>query len=337
MAAARQPDQRRAPDVKTMHYGCSIYGLDVLANRPIPTVPHSTITNADVRVSFEALPEWFASLKPHEVETTYVTDYSSNCGKPALIFSKLLGGKFYRFSYADQTEFVVDQTGREIWTTWPAPLTLEDNATYLLGPVMGFVLLLRGMVCLHASSVVVGGNAIALIGPAGAGKSTTAAAFAARGFSILAEDVVTLDDRGDSFFVRPAYPCIRLWPASAATLFGSRSALPLLTPNWDKRYLDLTQQSGRFETEPRPLAAIFLLNERRDDPRAPFVEYVERAEALMSLIANTYATKLMDKQMRAREFELLSRLLAKVPLRRITPHANPDRIPELCDSILLHV
>jgi len=320
-----------------MHYGCSIYGLDVLANRPIPTVPHSTITTADVRVSFGALPQWFALLEPHEIETIYITDYGDDCGKPALIFSRLRGGKFYRFSYADETEFVVDQTGREIWTTWPAPLTLEDNATYLLGPVMGFVLLLRGLVCLHASSVVIDGQAIALIGPAGAGKSTTAAAFVTRGFSILAEDVVTLDDRGDSFFVRPAYPCIRLWPASAASLFGSRSALPPLTPNWDKRYLDLRQHSGRFETESRPLAAIFLLSERRDDPRAPLVEAMERAEALLSLIANTYATKLMDKQMRAREFELLSSLLTKVPVMRVTPHANPDRISELCDSILLHV
>ncbi|HEY2962153.1 MAG TPA: hypothetical protein VGJ37_07025 [Pyrinomonadaceae bacterium] len=320
-----------------MHYGCSIYGLDVLANRPIPTVPHSTITTADVRVSFGALPDWFYSLKPHEIDTTYVTDYTDECGNPALMFSRLHGGQFYRFSYADKTEFVVDYAGREIWTTWPAPLTLEDNATYLLGPVMGFVLLLRGLVCLHASAVVVDGQAIALIGPAGAGKSTTAAAFAARGFSILAEDVVTLDDRGDSFLVRPAYPCIRLWPTSAATLFGSRSALPPLTPNWDKCYLDLTQQSGRFETEPRPLTAIFLLAERRDDPRAPFVESMARADALLSLIANTYATKLMDKQMRAREFEVLSRLLTRVPLRRVTPHTNPDRIPELCDSVLLHV
>lgn len=137
--------------------------------------------------------------------------------------------------------------------------------------------------------------------------------------------------------MRPAYPCIRLWPASAATLFGSRSALPPLTPNWDKCYLDLTQQSGRFETDPRELAAIFLLAERRDDRRAPYVESMERAEALLSLIANTYATKLMDKQMRAREFELLSRLLTTVPLRRVTPHTDPARISELCDSILLHV
>ena len=317
-----------------MHYGCSIYGLGVLANRPIPTVPHATITTADVRVSFGVLPDWLARLQPDEIETAYVADYTNEAGAPAFVFSRLHGGKFYRFSYADNTEFVVDHRGEEIWTSWPEPLTLEDTATYLLGPVMGFVLLLRGLVSLHASAVVIDGAAIALVGPAGAGKSTTAAAFSARGFSVLAEDVVTLDDLGDRFLVRPAYPCIRLWPASAATLYGSRSALPPLTPNWDKCYLDLTQRSGQFEREPRPLAAIYLLGERVDDPHAPLVATPERADGLLSLIANTYGTKLIDKHMRAREFDVLSRVLAHVPLRRVTPHADPERLARLCDLVL---
>jgi hypothetical protein len=346
VVAVRPPAQRRAYDVATMHYGCSIYGLGVLANRPIPTVPRSTIATTDVRVSFGVLPEWLDALEPHQVETTYVTDYAGACGTPALVFSRLHGGKFYRFSYADKTEFVVDDAGSEIWSDWREPLTLEDASTYLLGPVMGFVLLLRGLVCLHASAIVVDGKAIALIGPAGAGKSTTAAAFAARGFNVLAEDVVTLDDHfgdrfgdnGDSFLVRPAYPCIRLWPASAATLYGSSSALPPLTPNWDKRYLDLTRdpvlETTRFESTLRPLAALYLIGKRRDDLRAPFVEPLDRAEGLMSLVANTYATKLMDKHMRAREFDLLSRVLSRVPLRRVTPHSDPARLSNLCDRIL---
>lgn len=317
-----------------MPYGCSIYGLDVLANRPIPTVPNSSITNADVRVSFGNLPEWVESLKPQQVETAYVADYTDQNGNPAFVFSRLDDGNFYRFTYADQTQFVVDRAGREIWTTWLEPLTLEDTTTYLLGPVMGFVLLLRGLVCLHASAIVVDGAAVAFAGPAGSGKSTTAAAFAARGFSVLAEDVVTLDDRGESFFVRPAYPCIRLWPASAATLYGSRSALPPLTPNWDKCYLDLSQSAGRFESAPRRLAAIYLLDDRSDDPRAPFVQSLDPAEGMISLVANTYGTKLLDKHMRAREFDLLSRVLAHVPLRRVTPHADASRLSELCDCLL---
>jgi hypothetical protein len=317
-----------------MPYRCSIYGLGIVANRTIPGVPVSQVAADDVYINFDSLPTWVDALSPAQIETSYVADYTDECGNPVLRVFRLFDGKFYRFCYADRTEFVVDQAGSEIWARWPEPLTIEDTATYLLGPIMGFVMLLRGVVCLHASAVTIGSEAIALLGPAGSGKSTTAAAFSDRGFRILAEDVVTLDDREDHFLVRPAYPCIRLWPASVKALYGSETHLPRLTPNWDKCYLDLTERPEQFQPHPLPLAAIYLLAERRDDVCAPFVEPLDRADGLMSLVANTYATKLMDRQMRAREFDLLTRVLNNVPLRRVTPHADPARISELCDSIL---
>ena len=265
-----------------------------------------------------------------QVETSYVADYKSECGEPALRVFRVRDGEYYRFCYADETEFVIDKAGTEVWAVWREPLTLEDTATYLLGPVMGFVMLLRGVVCLHASAVAIGNEAIALLGPAGSGKSTTAAAFAERGYRILAEDVVTLDDRGDHFLVRPGYPCIRLWPAAVKALYGSETHLPRLTPNWDKCYLDL---NDNFQQEPLRLAAIYHLGERQNDASAPFVQPLDRAEGLISLVANTYATKLMDKHMRAREFELLTRVVTSVPVRRVTPHSDVSHIPELCTRI----
>ena len=317
-----------------MPYRCSIYGLGVVANRPIPGVPSSKIASDDIRISFGSLPAWLHEVSEAQIETSYIADYKDECGNPVLRVFRLLDGQYFKFYYADETAFVVDKAGTEIWVEWPKPLTLEDATTYLLGPIMGFVMLLRGVVCLHASAIAIGSEAIALVGPAGSGKSTTAAAFSQRGFGILAEDVVTLDDRGDHFLVRPAYPCIRLWPASVKALYGAESHLPRLTPNWDKCYLDLTERPEQFQQESLPLAAIYLLRERRNDPRAPFTEPLDRVEAMMSLVANTYATKLMDKQMRAREFEMLTRVLKNVALRRVTPHADPAQIGELCETIL---
>jgi hypothetical protein len=311
-----------------MDYRCSIYGLGIVTNRIIPGVPASTIASEDLRISFGSLPAW---LHAAQSEACYVADYNRECGEPALRVFRVLDGKYYRFHYADQTQFVIDRSGSEVWAEWSSPLTLEDTATYLLGPVMGFVMLLRGIVCLHASAIAIGKEAIALVGPAGSGKSTTAAAFAERGYSVLAEDVVTLDDRGDRFLVRPGYPCIRLWPPAVKALYGSETHLPKLTPNWDKCYLDL---SARFQGEPLPLAAIYQLGERHHDSAAPFIESLDRSEALMALVANTYATKLMDKHMRAREFELLTRVVGNVSVRRVTPHADPARITELCNLIV---
>jgi len=307
-----------------------MYGLGIVANEIIPGVPAAPIASDDVRITFSSLPSWLYEVSANQVET-YVADYNDECGNPVLRMFSVLEGKYFRFSYADQTEFLVDQAGTEIWAKWAEPLTIADTATYLLGPVMGFVMLLRGIVCLHASAIAVGDKAIALLGPAGSGKSTTAAAFADRGYSVLAEDVVTLDDRGDEFLVRPGYPCIRLWPASVKALYGSESHLPKLTPNWDKCYLDLKEQ---FHSDPLPLAAIYHLGERRHDTKAPSVESLDRSDGLLSLIANTYATKLMDKPMRAREFELLTRVVSNVPVRRVTPHSDVANIPELCTRIL---
>jgi hypothetical protein len=42
----------------------------------------------------------------------------------------------------------------------------------------------------------------------------------------------------------------------------------------------------------------------------------------------------MDKQMRAREFEVLTRVVGSVSVRHVTPHADPARISQLCDAIL---
>jgi hypothetical protein len=244
---------------------------------------------------------------------------------------RLSAGRYHYFRYADETEFVVDQTGTEIWADWPPSLTIEDTATYLLGPVMGFVLLLRGIFSLHASAVVVGSEAVALVGPAGSGKSTTAAAFSSNGYVVLADDVVTLDDHKDHFLVRPSYPCIRLWPASVKTLYGSESHLPRLTPNWDKCYLDLTEQ---FPTTAVPLSAVYLFGDRRYDDDAPLVEAQDYTEALLSLIANTYTNYLIDKNMQARQFDLMTRVLANVPVRRVIPHSDPRGLQQLCDCIL---
>lgn len=315
-----------------MSYYSAIYGLQLHLNQGVPGLLLSTQHSqpVDVQVDFGSMP---LPEEPSARTLWYHNPEPGPGGKPRLTVWSLPG--HYHLQYADGTQFLIDNLGTQIWATWPdETLTLEDTATYLLGPVMGFVLLLRGFISLHACAVAVNDRAVAIVGPAGSGKSTTAAAFAETGYRVLAEDVVTLRDPGDAFLVQPAYPSIRLWPASVEALYGATATLPKLTPTWDKCYLDLTQDKYEFQQDPLPLAAIYVLAERRDNTGAPFVSNLAPAEALMALIANTYATYLMDKQMRVREFELLPRLLNSIPIRRVTPHSDPARIGELCRTIL---
>jgi len=316
-----------------VRYHSAIYGLQIHLNERVPGLKFSTLHSGtpDLQIDFGAMPSWFAN-EPLTRELRYVRQNGEPTAKPRLAVWSL--GDYYHLEYLDGTQFLVDSGGTRVWATWPADtLTLEDTATYLLGPVMGFVLLLRGFVSLHACAFAINNRAIAIVGPAGSGKSTTVAGFAELGYPILAEDVVTLREQGDEFMVQPGYPSIRLWPCSVRALYGWEATLPKLTPTWDKRYLDLTQEKYKFQQQPLPLAAIYLLDERRDEA-APSISEIAPAERLISLVANTYANYLMDKTMRAREFEILNRVLNSVSMKRLTPHSDPRRIGGLCHTII---
>jgi hypothetical protein len=243
----------------------------------------------------------------------------------------LSGGDYFGFFYGDHVRFAVERQGREVWGDWPESYTLEDACTYLLGPVLGFVLRLRGVTCLHASAVAVDGRAIALVGSPGAGKSTAAAAFGKCGFSVIADDVVALAEEGGRFLVQPGYPRVNLWSDSVCALFGSEEALPRITPTWDKRYLALGDNGLGFASEPLPLVAIYLLGAR--EAAAAAMDVVAGGNALAELVTNTYVNYLLDREMRSREFDVLTRLVERIPIRRVRPPANCSAVFDLAEAI----
>jgi hypothetical protein len=307
----------------------SAYGVCLEASRPIPgLVPLRESFNAHLKVRLGEAPRGLATTREW-----YRSEYKDESGIPVLTVWELEEGRFFRFRYTDHTEFVIDRSGTEVWATWPDDLTIEDTSTYLLGPVMGFVLLLRGITSLHASAVAINDRAVALVGPAGVGKSTIAAVFARLGFAVLSEDVVALSQTDDGFFVQPGYPLIRLWADSVRALFGDEDALPLLTPNWDKQYLDLTSAGYRFQKHPLPLAAVYIIGERSPEQAAPFVTRMPAKEKVINLIANTYTAYLVRAEMRERQFQLLSRVAQTIPIRQLTPHTDIKRLPDLCKMI----
>ncbi len=316
-----------------MSMGFSVYGLNLQTDIPVPGLVSSSLTGEiDVRVWLASFPDWLGEKLDAGRDIWYSSSYLDENGEPVLRVWEIAGSHFH-LAYSDATEFIVNRSGTEVWARWPDDLTLEDTATYLLGPVMGFVLILRGITCLHASAIAFDDQAIVLLGPQAAGKSTTAAAFARSGYSILADDIVAIADRGDSFLVQPGYPRLRLWPDSVNILYGASAALPLLTPHWEKRYLELMDRDYKFQQRPLPLVAVYILGERSDDPASPFIQSVSASNAMMTLVANAYATYMKDKAMRAQEFDLLSRVSTQVPLRRVTPRADAAYLSRLCSVI----
>ena len=313
----------------------SAFGLRLRTNMPLNGLPSlETGAAPELQVWLTSMPCWLEELPDAAQTIWHISSYRNECNEPSLKIWKIHGGTYIRFRYADGTQFIVDRLGTEVWATWIAPMTLEDVTTYLLGPILGFVLRLRGFVTMHASAVSIGGSAIALVGPQGAGKSTTAAALAGRGFAVLSDDVVALREFGNDLLIEPAYPQLKLWPDSVEALYGTTAKLPPLTPNYDKRGLDLRNNGYRFQQEPLPLRAVYFLGARSDDAGSPFIESVPSHAGLMALIANAYGSLSLDGQMRAREFDLLGRIATRVPLHQITPHRDSAYLSKLCEIIL---
>ena len=309
------------------------YGLCLGANQAIPGLtPDPEASRVDVQIHLDSLPAGISESFPSAISpctSLHAQDY----GWPAVVSWHGSGGNGFRLLYDDGTLFIIDARGSRIWAHWPKSMTLEDTAVYLLGPVLAFVLCLRGVTSLHASAFTVDGRAVALVGPSGAGKSTTAAAFAGRGFSVLSDDMLALEEQDQAIVVHPGYPRLRLWPDSVHILDGAPATLPRLTPNWDKCYLSLQGNSCKFDRQSRPLSAIYLLDLRRDQPAAPFVESLSASAALLGLVANARGDFHPDRQSRRREFDMLGRVARQIPVGRVAANTRPDSLQALCDVI----
>jgi len=314
-------------------YGLTLESQTAIAGLSPVTTHHEFLHPNPIEVAISNCPAWAESALQLPAEPAYP---AATAIRPSGLTFQLLrhgGGQFYQLSYADGSQFVVDAETRRIWGGCPASLTQEDLVTYLVGPVLGFVLRRRGVLALHASSFCKEGFAFALCGGPGAGKSTSSAALALQGVSILCEDITALRERNAVFWTAPGYPRVNLWPESAGNLFGNPLAIPKITPTWEKRFLALDDTLGKFESQERPLAAIYLLAARRDSDHAPHFEEISAREALLQLVQNTYMNYLLATEQRAAEFDLVARLVSGTVVRRVVPHSDPARLPAMCELL----
>lgn len=310
------------------------FGLGLSVNAAIPRLDGAPAAgHVDVRIRLQERPAALSAGAPRS--PWHTSQGRDEAGRPVLTVSNCPGGGAH-WVYSNGVEFVVSPDGADVWVNWPAIFTVDDMSSYLLGPVMGFLLRLRGRVALHGGAIMADDRAIGIVGPSGAGKSTTVGAFLARGHAVLSDDILPLGERRGRFLAEPGYPRVRLRPEAARALSAINPAIPRLpADHGDRRYhLDLTQVSAGFAGRPAPLAALYVLGARSGRPEAPIVNPLSGRAGLMSLIANSFASALLDRPMRERDLDVLSRLAAQVPIRSVVAHEDSSRLEALCEAIL---
>ncbi|MBI4638603.1 MAG: hypothetical protein HY727_19875 [Candidatus Rokubacteria bacterium] len=242
------------------------------------------------------------------------------------------GARYLRWS--GLAEFLVGAGGRTVHCHPLAEAAFPTAfETYLLGQVLSFVLIARGIEPLHATTVVVGDEAIAFVGDCGYGKSTLGAAFLQAGDRLLTDDLLVVKREKGRFLASPGPPRVKLFPETAAALLGNGvrgEPMNALTP---KLVIPLAPEARA----PRavPLRAIYVLT---PPSRRPLQRIVIRPlpprRAFVELTRNTFNAIVSDPRRLARQFDVAARLSAAIPVRALGMPRGLERLSEVRETIL---
>ncbi len=227
-------------------------------------------------------------------------------------------------------EFLVSGDGKRV--RWRKLKDVPDEVllTYLVGQVLSFCLLTRGIEPLHATAVVVDGEAIAFLGSSGAGKSTLAAAFVQRGYSLLTDDVLVLRREGNKLLAHPSLPRLKLTPESADAFFSGRRSIPMNSLT-SKMIFSLapTGHAGCIV----PLRALYVLPKKNSKSKIGVKTLSGRA-AFLPLIANTFNDSVLTPSRLKQQFAFAGAVTATVPLRQLSYPNGLELLPAVADAIL---
>jgi hypothetical protein len=180
---------------------------------------------------------------------------------------------------------------------------------FLLGTCVGALLQQRGLLVLHGNSFRVGDACAVVVGHSGAGKSTLAAEFVRRGYDLLADDVVPIDDE---LRARPGFPKIKLWQDAADRLGIDVTTLTRVRPQDAKFHVPV----DRPTLAPLPVRWVYVLDDAdRTDLHLARSEGVDR---LAMLWQHSYRPRLLQGfASRAVHLERCHRLQAAIRLVRV--------------------
>ncbi|HEX3917967.1 MAG TPA: hypothetical protein VHW60_11570 [Caulobacteraceae bacterium] len=281
------------------------YGLSIACEFDLPELaPAPPGNDADVRISLAKLPP------PHGAGLMQ---------QGADTFLRTRGVAYFRL-----------RGGREIAID-PAPGATEPEVRlYLLGSAFGALLYQRGLLPLHAGAVAFGGEAAAIAGPSGIGKSTLVAHLARQGHAVLCDDTCAVSfDAAGRAIASPGLPRVKLCEDALAALAYRE---PDLAFDGAKYALSLPQLSGAL-----PLTRVYLL---RDGPPGSriCIERLAGFAATQALVANLYRTQYVGAMGLTRQvFSLVTALARSATIFTLTRPRGLEALGEVSFSIEAHL
>lgn len=201
----------------------------------------------------------------------------------------------------------------------------------IVGPVLVLLMRQRNHFILHACGVVINGSAVAFAADCGTGKSTTAAAFHAHGFPLIADDQIVIGfDADGAATVVPAYPQFKLDPKCASQFpkFHASESVKLL---YEETKLGWRVRNSIIN-RPVPLSRIYILeNSTTEEAVVP----MSPMESFAALVEHTFQLEMITALKKERlQFQQISRLASGVtPVKRLRRRRDLALLPKVIEMV----
>jgi len=248
--------------------------------------------------------------------------------------AELPDGASYR-RWSGLFEFLVSPDGRSVH----ARLLHEDAheealLAYLFVDALSFSMVRLGIEPLHATAVLTAAGAAAFLGDSGDGKSTMAALLVHGGGRLLTDDMLILTESGGRFLAQIGPPRIKLYRDIAARIFGEAPRGVPMNAATEKLIIPLHRT--QMADDPQALKALYLLrNEPRDGATPePRIDALSPADAVPRVLAGMAAHCPSGRDRLRRQFDFVTRLVARVPIKTLSYRRQPDSMGIVRDAVL---
>ena len=199
---------------------------------------------------------------------------------------------------------------------------------FLEGAVLAHALAAEDLLALHASAIEVGGEALAIIGQSGRGKSTIAGLLCSAGATLVADDALRVDATDEGPVCFPGSGGIRLRPAASKLAGEIPAASAEASPDGRTKVVPTIQADA-----PVRLRAV-LVPEPSREAAALEVERLSAMEGLQELLRYPRLTTWQAPEPIGRLFQLTADVAAGLTVYRAVVPWGPPFPPGMAEQLL---
>jgi hypothetical protein len=252
---------------------------------------------------------------------------------PFFHYAYLQDGSIY-VRWSELFEFLISDNGRSILGRQLNNTDTEAFINYFLGQVLSFAMVKQGIEPLHSTVVRIDDGAVGFVGDCGYGKSSLGASFLQAGYPLLTDDLLILKKNNGCFVAYPGFPRIKLFPKIAQKLIGEKAEGFPMNNLTTKLILPLNRH--QFARAPVPLRSIYVLTPPAGRLRSKKVTIrrLSQRRAFLSLLRNTFNTKVTEPERLKRQFTFFTQIVSKVPIKTLSYPRSLKSLPLVRDAIL---